>query len=830
MERMTIDYGIDLGTTNSCISVLESTGAVIVRNNEGWPFTPSAVYVEKDGSIRTGKRAKERLVSHPGDAVGGFKRWMGTTQRKDFARSGRSMNAEQLSAEVLKALRDEVKKQKGEDLEAAVITVPASFDLPASEATKRAAALAGFVSSPLLQEPIAAALAYGFRETQKNAFWLVYDFGGGTFDAAVIHVRDGEIQVVNHGGDNYLGGGDLDWSLVDNFLVPHLTSEYALSDFHRGNDKWISAFAKLKEWAEDAKIAVSKEKAESIQKDFVCNDDNGRPVELDYLLTRAQVESALRPLLYRSIDMCRRVLGEAKLSASHIERTILVGGPTYTPYLREMLADPKEGLGIPVDFSADPLTVVAQGAAIFAGGRRLPARRSSSIATGVHMVALTYDPIGSDLEPLVGGTVTGLSGNSLLGYTIRFTNPGGTPPWDSGKIPLDDAGTFSSYLLAQAGSANEYHLELFDQNGRACSVAPSLFTYTVGLTITKPPLTHNIGIAEAGNRVHVLFAKGTPLPAKATAKHKTISPIRRGNSDDRMRIPFIEGDATDSGDENRKIGEFVLSGADIDRDLPAHSEVEIRLAIDDSRTIKANVYIPILDLEREVSTNGIVKPALPKGELEQEFRAERNALIESQQLAEAVKSKPALSELESMNRQEVVQGIQDLLQRGGTDADLKSCEEQLVALRRARRRIEVILTAPKMQQEAQDELRWTQALLEEVGTDEDRAKFIDLKRSTELALTADPEILRKAIDALATQRVELWLRTPEYWLGYREYLAGEKSKMTDETQADRWLVHADRAIASGDTEALKVACRQLNALLPRDVQTVGYGGSTLRAR
>jgi molecular chaperone DnaK len=139
MERMTIDYGIDLGTTNSCISVLESTGAVIVRNNEGWPFTPSAVYVEKDGSIRTGKRAKERLVSHPGDAVGGFKRWMGTTQRKEFARSGRSMNAEQLSAEVLKALRDEVKKQKGEDLEAAVITVPASFDLPASEATKRAA-------------------------------------------------------------------------------------------------------------------------------------------------------------------------------------------------------------------------------------------------------------------------------------------------------------------------------------------------------------------------------------------------------------------------------------------------------------------------------------------------------------------------------------------------------------------------------------------------------------------------------------------------------------------------------------------------------------------
>ncbi|RZU29073.1 Hsp70 family protein [Edaphobacter modestus] len=830
MERMTIDYGIDLGTTNSCISVLESTGAMIIRNNEGWPYTPSAVSVEKDGSIRTGRSAKDRLVSYPGDAVGAFKRWMGTTQSKDFTRSGTRMNAEQLSAEVLKALRDEVKKQKGEDLEAAVITVPASFDLPASEATKRAASLAGFVSSPLLQEPIAAALAYGFRETQKNAFWLVYDFGGGTFDAAVIHVRDGEIQVVNHGGDNYLGGGDLDWALVDNFLVPHLTRKYTLTDFRRGNEKWIRAFAKLKGWAEAAKIAVSKEKAESIQEDSVCNDDNGRPVELDYLLTRAEVESVLRPLLYRSIDMCRRVLGEAKLSASHIERTILVGGPTYTPFLREILADPKEGLGIQVDFSADPLTVVAQGAAIFAGGRRLPARRSTATANGTYTVALSYDPIGSDLEPLVGGTVTALSKKPLSGYTIRFANPRGTPPWDSGKIPLDEAGTFSGFLLAQLGGANEYHIELFDQSGRACPVTPTLFTYTVGLTITKPPLTHNIGIAEAGNRVHVLFVKGTPLPAKATAKHVTIGLIRRGNGDDALRIPIIEGEATDAADENRKIGEFSLTGSEIDRDIPADSGVEIRLAIDDSRTIKASVYIPVLDLERDFSLDGLVKPTLPIAELEQEFTTERNALNESQELAEAVKSKPALIELESMNRQEVVQGIENLLQHGGTDADLKSCEEQLVALRRARRRIEVILTAPKMQQEAQDELRWTQALLEEVGTNEDRAKFIDLKRKTELALVADPDILRKAIDALSAQRIELWLRTPDYWLGYREYLAGEKSKMLDETQADRWLIHADRAIASGDTEALRVACRQLNALLPRDVQTVGYGGSTLRAR
>ena len=829
MTRTTIDYGIDLGTTNSCVSVIGSAGAVIIRNNDGWPYTPSAVYIEKDGRIRTGKAAKERLVSHPGDAVGGFKRWMGTAQTKTFPRSGLTMTAEQLSAEMLKVLREQVKQQKGEDLEAAVITVPASFDLPASEATRRAAVLAGFASSPLLQEPIAAALAYGFRETRKSSFWLVYDLGGGTFDAAVIQVRDGEIQVVNHGGDNYLGGGDLDWAVVEKFLVPHLMAEYELTDFRRGNEKWTPAFAKLKEWAEDAKIAVSKERSESIQKDFVCNDDAGRPVELDFVLSRADVESVFRPFLYRSIELCRRVLSEAKLAPSHIERTILVGGPTYTPYLREILADPKEGLGIPVDFSADPLTVVAQGAAIFAAGKRLAVRTATTAGSGAYTLLLSYDPVGNDPGPLVGGSVTGPSKQGLAGFTIRFVNPGARPPWESGRIPLDRAGGFSCSLMAQEGATNQFRIELFDPNGRACVVTPSSLNYTIGLTIKSPPLTHTIGIAEAGNKIHILFEKGTPLPAKTKAKHMTVGLIRHGNRDDALKIPLVEGEATEAADENREIGEFKLIGSQIDRDLPSGSDVEIRVAIDESRNVKALFYIPVLDREEEISMGGLVKPAHAVGHIQEQFQKERNALAESRELAETTQSKAALKELDAINRQELVQGIDRMLRNGSTDADLKNCEEQVVALRRARRRIEVLLSARKMHQEVQEEIRWSQGLLEQVGTAEDRQRFVELKRQVDNALSADPDTLRKAIDVLSKLRVQLWLRTPDYWLGYREYLAGEKDKMLDPTQADRWFVHADRAIASGDIEALKSACRQLHALLPREEQT-GYGGTTIRAR
>ena len=197
MARQTIDFGIDLGTTNSSIAALDKNGPSIFRNNEGNQITPSAVYIDKQGAIRVGDAAKDRIVSEPNHAVSEFKLWMGTEQKKMFARVNRFYSPEELSAEVLKSLKQDVKKNTGEEVEAAVITVPAAFDSPQSIATERAAKLAGIRVSPLLQEPIAAALAYGFQTDRENAFWLVYDFGGGTFDAAVIHVRDGMIQVVD---------------------------------------------------------------------------------------------------------------------------------------------------------------------------------------------------------------------------------------------------------------------------------------------------------------------------------------------------------------------------------------------------------------------------------------------------------------------------------------------------------------------------------------------------------------------------------------------------------------------------------------------------------
>ena len=259
MSRLTIDYGIDLGTTNSSIAVFDRTGPRIIRNNENEQFTPSAVWIEKNGALRVGRAAKERALSDPRNGAIEFKLLMGKAHTTSFQNQNRSFKPEELSAEVLKSLKEDViRSNNGEVLESAVITVPAAFDLPETEATRRAAKLAGISYCPLLQEPIAASLAYGFENHSDNAFWLVYDIGGGTFDAAVMHVHDGAIHVVNHGGDMNLGGKLIDWDVVEQVFVPALSS-FSLSNFYRGTDKWRTAFGKLKLHAERAKIALTRE-------------------------------------------------------------------------------------------------------------------------------------------------------------------------------------------------------------------------------------------------------------------------------------------------------------------------------------------------------------------------------------------------------------------------------------------------------------------------------------------------------------------------------------------------------------------------------------------
>lgn len=420
MKRVTVDFGIDLGTTNSAIAVLKGTDVEVIRNNEGFEYTPSAVFIDRNGGLTVGRRAKERLDIDAENAKSEFKLQMGTDAEYVFARTGRRMRPEELSAEVLKSLLADVKQRTGEEVQSAVITVPVAFELPQCKATNDAAKLAGISFSPLVQEPVAAAMAYGFQRESNRACWLVYDLGGGTFDAAVIKMRDGIIRVVNHGGDNHVGGKLIDWAIVDQLLVPAVARQFQLSDFRRGNPKWSKAIAKLKLRAEEAKIRAAHDATVEILIDPLAQDESGKNLTFECELAGADIARVAEPFIAHSIRICHQVLADAQLSAAQVERVLTVGETTMLPFVRERLSDPHRGLGIPLDFSQDPLTAVVRGAAIFAGSQRLVTPSiPGKIARG--NLANTVGT-GSDLPTLLHSVGLALADNELQIFLEKGIN------------------------------------------------------------------------------------------------------------------------------------------------------------------------------------------------------------------------------------------------------------------------------------------------------------------------------------------------------------------------------------------------------------------------
>jgi molecular chaperone DnaK len=378
--RTTVDFGIYLGAQNSAVAVYAGDRAQVIKNNDSMELTPCAVFIDKNSRLWVGKLAAQRLGVDPEDAYADFMLQMGTNSEFHFKSSGQIMKPEELTAEVFKALRRDVQQRLGEEIRAAVITVPAAYGLPQCDATQRAARLAGLEITPLLMEPTAAAMAYATPTQSDKAFWLVYDLGEGSFfDAAILQMSAGTFRMVNHAGDNNLGGRLIDWEIVDKALAPAAAKMFRLTNFTRGNEKWRTAFTKLRFAAEQAKLELSTQEAHWITIDYLCKDDTGEAVPFEYELKRSEVVQLVRPFIQRSVSISRQVLAASRLDASAIEKVILVGAATLLPYLREMLQDAQEGLGAPLDLSIDPLTVVVQGAAVFAGTQSLQAAASATL-------------------------------------------------------------------------------------------------------------------------------------------------------------------------------------------------------------------------------------------------------------------------------------------------------------------------------------------------------------------------------------------------------------------------------------------------------------------
>ena len=817
MSRTTIDFGIDLGTTNSAVAVLKGVGTEIIKNNADTDITPSAVSIDKKGAVLVGQRARNKIEGDSGDAYIEFKRRMGTDHVYHFKSSGQNRKPEELSTEVLKSLRADVQQRLGEIVEACVVTVPAAFELHQCDATRKAAQAAGFKDSPLLQEPVAAALAHGFQADQEKAYWLVYDFGGGTFDAAIMKAEEGTIHVVNHGGDNFLGGSDIDWSIVEQILVPRLLGEFDLKDFTRGNAKWRQAFAILKRSAETGKIDLSRSERASLEGKFKNGD--GEEIEFDCELSRAELLRVAEPFIVRSAEICKRVLKEKNLGKDAVEKVILVGGPTLAPYFRELLAS---SLGIPLDHSVDPLTVVARGAAVFAGTQRFNARGAAPVAAGEYSIDLRHKPVGMDSAPMAGGKVSGPSTEDFTGFTLELVNA--KTQWRSGKIALRTDGVFIANLHAERGERNTFAIELFDPSGTKQKTTPDTLTYTIGAVVEEQPLINSMGIALANNEYDKLCEKGRGLPLKATRDYRTTHAIRQGQSADVFKIPVIEGEM-ERADRNRLVGMLEIKGEHIRRDLPAHSEVEVTLKIDESRIITVTAYVPLLDEEFTVKVD--MKQHDPNPDvLKREYEAEMQRFRE-------VKVKAADAEGESA--EELVQNVEDspLMQevkeavaaaKGDPDAAAK-CERRLLELKLKLDEAADALEWPALVADVRKELEDLDVVVERHGSHDQKDKAAELSQEVDdIIAERKMDRLRKKLDQVLRLYWEIIFAQPGFWVNQMPRMEKEQARMTDQTRAARLLDQGRDCIAKNNITGLQSIVRQLWALLPPEVADAAQRG------
>ncbi|MDR2676067.1 MAG: Hsp70 family protein, partial [Opitutaceae bacterium] len=601
MPSTTIDFGIDLGTTNSAIAVLRGQAMQVIKNNFSQDITPSAVSITKNaksGELTTfvGDRAKNNY--HQGrDAVLEFKRDMGADKVYSFAKTGVKRTPVELSAEILKALRGDAQRVTGEEIDAVVITVPAVFPQPANDATKRAAELAGFKQALTIQEPVAAAMVYGYqKKITENQYWLVFDFGGGTFDAALIRANRGVFTTQNHRGDNFLGGADIDWAILEQLVIPQLTADYTLPGFKRGAVKWEHPFRLLKYVVEQAKITLSGQEKVDLQGP-VFEDADGAEVDYSTItLTRADIARAARPLIDRAVTLCKELLAESKLKPGDLAKVILVGGPTQAPYFRDAL---KAYFGDIIDFSRNPMTVVAEGAAIFASQKLKSAAAAGKnpAASGVFKIEwLNYNPIGTSAKPMVSGKLSSPGVRDFGGCRIDFLNK--ATGERSGETACGADGAFLATLHAKDGERNFFEIELKDAQGLRKKTDPAEIHYTISAPIAKPTVINSLGIALADNTVEIAFKKGETLPQKKRhlrqaegGVFRTTSPIKAGEKDTRLRVTVVEGEQK-RADLNRDIGGIVIDGTMVQGDLDIGTGVEIYLKMDEDRSLFLSVVIP----------------------------------------------------------------------------------------------------------------------------------------------------------------------------------------------------------------------------------------------
>ncbi len=697
MASNKIVYGIDLGTTNSSVAKIKDGKPDICRSETLKYTTPSCVHVNRRQGIIVGDSAYRQLgedliksfttTEWEINTFAEFKRTMGSDKLYECPNLGRSLSSEDLSAELLKYLKALTKESV---LKAAVITVPAKFTPGQKAATIKAAELAGFEYCELLQEPVAASLAYGMNSKAKDGYLIVFDLGGGTFDTALLKIEDGIMNVIDTEGDNFLGGKSLDYAVVDEIIIPYVNKNFSVSRVLSDDNEKEKLRNAFKAKAEEAKIQLSLRSDVDILTDLGVDygvDDEGRSVELDITLNRDRYNNLARPYFQKAIDMTKDLLSRNNISSADLRSLIMVGGPSYTPLLKEMI---QQQITTNIDFSIDPMTVVAYGAALHASTIDIPDGVVDVDRSKINL-ELKYETSSVELREWLTVKLLVNKSDSIPENGVYLVVKRNDGAWTTEQIKMGSDVELIELSLVE-NSTNQFTVELYDQSSNRLHCEPNQFTILQGFKHGQKGATLPYQIAI---EVHDdLFDRDGLIPIKGLEKNKVTPAIgtenrykipvdlRPGNANDFIEIPIYAGDYYAEGTKalySSLVTMVKISGDDVPALVKAKSDVNLTIKITRDEKMNFSAYFPSIDFSFDHVVEFVSDSVPSADKLESNIREARSTLEHIYDKTDQNQSDRILKELDDLHEN---------LQKARANDDTRL--QTLSGLRKLQREIDMI--------------------------------------------------------------------------------------------------------------------------------------------
>lgn len=806
--------GIDLGTTNSAICSFDGERIRLYKSPEQHDVTPSAIFIDRRGNKYIGSRAYMNAARNPDNAATLFKRLMGTSTPVKLPAVNLTMTPEECSAEVLRTLFGYLPEEvRGDGDTGTVITVPAAFNQMQKDSTMAAADAAGLGRVALMQEPVAAVMSV-MRQRKNDGVFVVYDLGGGTLDIAIAESISGRVNLLAHGGIAMCGGRDFDRILFDNVVKPWLLENFDLPEDLAANPQFKSLL-RMATWAtEKAKIELSQKEEAVVslpETELGVRDQSGEEIYIDIAVDRKRYDGLIASKIEESIQSARETLEKAGLSPHDVERVVFVGGPTQYKPLRDKVAFE---LGIAPSTDVNPMTAVAEGAAVFAESidwssqsrGRKSARGAisagSSLDLSFNYIARTPDSRAKIVAKL-GRAPTGIE------FQIDSLDTG----WSSGRVALKD-GASIELSLTKPGD-NTFKVFVFDSNGAPVALnQDKIVIARTAASIDAIPASHSIGVEardKVGGRLVLdyLVREGDQLPKKGKKTFKAGESLKAGSAGS-IKFKLWEGEIFDPINDNRFIGMFEIKGADFnDGVIIAGAEMICEYEVRDSGNIQLEVSVPSISGSFKSGRNYY---SSQEGKIDYTSQAKN---IQEQ----SVHTLERLEEMASKVDDSRLEQAREKLEQAGTiesgEADPEMAKQAMDNVQEAKRLL-ALTRKEHLKDIRQLELDRTVDFFEKAVRQHARptetSSFDSLVKTAQRAIDNNSNDFESHLDDLRGRNFMILWRQDWFVIDRFKWLAQDTYLFADLNEHAQWVAVGTEALKANDIDKLRAIVANLDSI------------------